>query len=116
MFNSGWTYHVILKSISCNKYETFQIIAKHKQNIIMNWVTIPELIFCDIMMKVGLDSIETLHRCRQVCKTWNETILEEIWGNQSRKRMMKMRIEEIWDCSWMFPSDDVISHAKWLGR
>ena len=48
-----------LKSSSCNKYETFQIIAKHKQNIIMDWVTLPELIFCDLMMKVGLDSIET---------------------------------------------------------
>ena len=81
----------------------------------MDWDTLPELIFCDIMMKVGLDSIETLHRCRQVCKTWNVTILDEIWGNQSRKRIIKMRIEEIWDCSWMFPSEDVISHAKWLG-
>ena len=82
----------------------------------LSWDTLPDLVVSEIMINVGLDSLVRLHGCRQVCKTWNETILEEIWGNQSRKRMMKMRIEEIWDCSWMFPSDDVISHAKWLGR
>ena len=44
----------------------------------MAWLTLPELIFSDIMIMVGLESIECLHRCRQVCKTWNEMIFEAL--------------------------------------
>jgi len=79
----------------------------------MAWVTLPDLIFSDIMMKVGLESLENLHRCRQVCRTWNDMILSDIWENQSKKRIMKERIERSWEPG-MFPSDEEISHAKWL--
>ena len=87
----------------------------------MSWLTLPDLIFSDIMMMVGLESLESLHRCRQVCKTWNERILRDIWESQSKKRIMKKKIERSWsswDWNWepgMFPSDEDISHAKWLG-
>ena len=75
---------------------------------------LPELIFRDIMMMVGLESLESLHRCRQVCKTWNEVILRYIWENQSKKQMMNERIERNWGPD-MLPSDEDISHARWLG-
>ena len=84
------------------------------QNI-MAWVSIPELIFSDIMMIVGLENLESLHRCRQVCKTWNEMILRDIWERQNKKGIMKERIEKTWG-SGMLPSDEEISHAKWLGN
>ena len=48
------------------------------------------------MMLVGLESLESLHRCRQVCKTWNEMILRDIWESESNKRIMKERIEKNW--------------------
>ena len=48
---------------------------------------LPELIFRDIMMMVGLESLESLHRCRQVCKTWNEVILRYIWESKSKKQI-----------------------------
>ena len=94
---SYWT-----ASIGHGLNETFQKV--------MAWVTLPDLIFSDIMMMVGLES---LHRCRQVCKTWNEMILRDI-------RKMKERIEKNWDPkNWRrrgkFPTDKEISHAKWLG-
>ena len=79
----------------------------------MAWVTLPDLIFGDIMMMVGLNSLESLHRCRQVCTTWNEMILRDIWESQNKKMIMKKRIGRSWD--GMFPSDEDISHAKWLG-
>ena len=44
----------------------------------MAFHTLPALIFSDIMMMVGLESLNNLHRCRQVCKTWNELILQVI--------------------------------------
>ena len=80
----------------------------------MSWITLPEPLFSDIMMMVGLESLESLHRCRQVCKTWNERILRDVWESQSRKRIMKERIERNWGPG-MLPSDEEISHAKWLG-
>ena len=79
----------------------------------MAWVTLPDLIFGDIMMMVGLNSLESLHRCRQVCTTWNEMILRDIWESQNKKMIMKKRIGRSWD--GMFPSDEDIYHAKWLG-
>ena len=85
--------------VSCN-FETNNNIMDVRhfsfQNINMDLVTLPELIFSDIMLMVGLESLESLHRCRQVCRTWNEMILKDIWENQSRKKIMKMSIEKNW--------------------
>ena len=46
--------------------------------------------------------------------TWNETILRDIWESQSKKKIMKERIEKNWGPG-MLPTDEEISHAKWLG-
>ena len=35
----------------------------------------PDVIFFDIVMMVGLESLDTLHTCRQVCRSWNEMIV-----------------------------------------
>ena len=74
--------------------------------------------FSDIMMMmVGLKSLESLHRCRQVCKTWNEMILRDIWESQSKKKIMKERVDKIWAPNMLpFPSDEDISHGRWLGN
>ena len=80
----------------------------------MAWLKLPDLIFSDIMMTVSLDSLECLHRCRQVCSQWNEMILDDIWENQSKKKIMKERFERSWGPD-MFPTDEEISHAKRLG-
>merc|ERR1712074_279975 len=64
---------------------------------------------------VGLGSLESLHICRQVCRKWNESIMVNIWGNPSKKKVMKEKIEKSWAPEiGMFPSDEEISHAKWL--
>ena len=80
----------------------------------MDWLLLPELIFSDIMLMVGLESLESLHRCRQVCSEWNEKILHDIWENQRKKKIMKEKIERSWGPE-MLPSDEEISHARWLG-
>ena len=74
-----------------------------------------DLIFQKIMMMVGLDSLESLHRCRQVCTVWNTMIMQNIWKRQSKRNIIKMRIERNW-APGMLPSDEDISHAKWLGN
>ena len=73
-------------------------------------------IFQEIMMMVGLSSLESLHRCRQVCSAWNAMIMENIWENQNKRNIMKKRTEKIWSSHNMLPSKEEISHAKWLGR
>ncbi len=74
-----------------------------------------DLIFQKIMMMVGLDSLESLHRCRQVCTAWNTMIMQKIWESPSKRNIIKMRIERIWGPE-MLPSDEDIAHAKWLGN
>ena len=74
-----------------------------------------DLIFEKIMMMVGLDSLESLHRCEQVCTAWDEMIMKNIWERQSQRNIIKIRIERNW-APGMLPSDEDISHAKWLGN
>ena len=73
------------------------------------------LIFEKIMMTVCLSSLESLHRCRQVCRTWNVMIMENIWGSPSKRNLIKTKIEKHW-APGMLPNDEEISHAKWLGK
>ena len=74
---------------------------------------LPEMIFSEIMIMVGIESLDSLHRCR----AWNEMILREIWESQSKKKIMKEKIEKNWgDGYGKFPSDEDIRHAKWLGE
>ena len=70
-------------------------------------------IFQEIMMMVGLSSLESLHRCRQVCSAWNDMILGNIWESPGKRNVIKKRIEKRWDLK--LPSPEEISHAKWLG-
>ena len=82
-----------------------------------DWSMLPVIIFTEVMMKIVLESFESLHRCRQVCKAWNERIMTNIWDNATKKEIIKARIEKIWDpATQIFPSDEQIAHAKWLGR
>ena len=84
----------------------------------MAWVELPDPIFRDIMLMVGLESIESLHRCRQVCSTWNEKILRHIWESEKKKKKMKRSFVIKWGIKWykVFPSNEMISHARWLGN
>ena len=80
-----------------------------------------DLIFGKIMMMVGLDSLESLHRCEQVCTTWNAMIMKDIWESPKKRIIFKMRIEGI-ERKWSsmnhrkVPSEEDISHVKWLGK
>ena len=80
----------------------------------MAWLTLPDELYSDIMMRVGLKSLDDLHRCRQVCKPWNELILSLIWRSEGSKSIMKQRIEKNWSPG-MLPTNEEISRAKWLG-
>ena len=79
-----------------------------------DWSRLPDLALADIMFMVGLESLESLHRCRQVCRTWNEKIMENIWGNNKNRKIITVKIAKNWGPR-MFPSNEEISHAKWLG-
>ena len=74
-----------------------------------------DLIFAKIMMTVVLNSLDSLHRCRQVCRTWNDMIMENIWGRPSRRNIIKMRTEKHW-APGLLPNNEEISHANWLGK
>ena len=53
-----------------------------------DWQNIPEIIFGDIMMMLGMDKLEDIPKCSQVCRSWNMMISLEtkhkkdtIWRN-----------------------------------
>ena len=77
-----------------------------------------DLIFGKVMMMVGLDSLESLYRCKQVCTTWNAMIMKNIWESPSKSFIFKMRIERKWSSlnHRKVPSEEEISHVKWLGK
>ena len=87
-----------------------------------------DLIFGRIMMMIGLDSLESLHRCRQVCRAWNAMIMQNIWDNPGKRNFIVKIIEKKWGLEWddeynltplnyeMLPNKDEISHVKWLGN
>ena len=78
---------------------------------------LPDIIFTKVMLKIVLESFESLHRCRQVCKSWNLRIMSNIWENSKNKEIIKIRVVEIiWGSAHIFPSDKELSHVKWLGR
>ena len=44
--------------------------------IMASWKNLPDVVFCDIIMMIGLNSLEDLHRCRQVSQRWNMMIAQ----------------------------------------
>ena len=80
----------------------------------MDLLTLPEPIFRDIIVMVGLESPERLLRAMKVCSQWNEKIMRDIWEIPSKKQIMKERFERSWGPD-MLPTDKEISHAKRLG-
>ena len=84
-----------------------------------NWLLLSHpVIFEKIMLMIGLDSLESLDNCRQVCKTWNAMIMNKIWENPTKKwgTIIQRRIERICNDQNYYPSDDKISQAKLLGK
>ena len=77
-----------------------------------------DLIFGKIMMMVGLDSLESLYTCEQVCTAWNAMIMKNIWESPAKRIIFKTRIESKWSSMnhRKLPSEEGISHVKWLGK
>ena len=84
-------------------------------SLVRNGLLFPVEILSEIWLMVGLESLESLHRCRLVCQTWNELIMSHIWENTRTKNMIASRIQRNW-APGMLPSNDEISQARWLGK
>ena len=62
-----------------------------------DWSNLPALLFCDVMMRVGLESLDDLHQCRQVCSSWNKAILDNIWRSPRQRRKLEAKLEQCWE-------------------
>lgn len=81
--------------------------------------TLPDHIFEEIMLMIGLESLENLDTCRQVCKEWNQRIMKKLRAirdhpNEKWGTILRNRIEKCWGPG-NYPSDRIIMHAKTLG-
>ncbi len=82
-----------------------------------NWLMLSHPgIFEKIMLMIGLDSLESLDSCRQVCRSWNTMIMNKIWENPTKRwgTIIQRRVERSWER--IFPSNDKIYQAKLLGK
>ena len=67
------------------------------------WQNLPDVIFGDIMMMMGLNSLEVLHRCRQVCQSWNVRIFEMTkYKKDKLRRQADSQAAQIRD-KWVLP-------------
>ena len=86
------------------------------------WKNLPDhIVGSDIMIMLGMNNLEDLHRCRQVCRSWN-LMIEKI--TKQKKDTMKTRVEileaEIKSCPYMRILPPVttavsLAHHKLLG-
>ena len=61
-----------------------------------DWLRLPALVQTDLMMKIGLSSLQDLHICRQVCQAWNDEIVKNVWGNASNRNKLENNVKECW--------------------
>ena len=77
------------------------------------WNNLPDVVFGDIMMMVGLENIGNLNQCRQVCRSWNKMIA----SNKKLKNISSAeRIRDLFTDEQYFPSNKDIVRAKKLGK
>ena len=77
-----------------------------------NWNNMPSEILSDILMKVGLVSMDDLRKCRKVCQNWNRVISEMTKHQVDLLRRNEAEyVRLLWEvCRWL-PSYEEISRA-----
>ena len=91
-----------------------------KSSVNQNWSeALPDHIFEEIMLMIGLQSLENLDTCRLVCKKWNIIIMKKLRAIRDHpiekwRAVLEKRIEKCWGPG-NYPSDNMISHARTLG-
>ena len=118
-FNKCTYFSVHLKDNILCLVEFIDSVSDMASSGTQDWLMLSHpVIFEKIMLIVGLDSLESLDNCRQVCKTWNTMIMNKIWKNPTKKwgTIIQRRIERSWDDEHYYPSDKKISQAKLLGK
>ena len=117
MLCAGWYFFIPNKNdILCHN-QFIDSVPEMASSDSQDWLMLRHPgIFEKIMLMIGLDSIESLDICRQVCRAWNTMILNLIWENPTKKwgTIIQRRIEKCWEN--LFPSGEKISHAKYLGK
>ena len=58
-----------------------------------SWQNLPDLILSDIMLMVGVENIEDLHKCRQVCRNWKVMIYQMTRGKKDTIRRKAISLE-----------------------
>ena len=56
------------------------------------WQNFPDLVFSDLMLMVGLESIHNIQKCREVCHSWNMRILHI---TKQKKDVIKREAESL---------------------
>ena len=75
----------------------------------VNWLNLPDVIFCEIVTKISRESLTTLRTCTEVCSMWEEKIMNSMTFKNIRDNIEKALGDE-------FLSDEEITYAIWLSK
>ena len=80
----------------------------YSSSMSIGWQKLPDIIFGDIMMMVGLKSCEDMHKCRRVSQSWSEMIslMTKFKKDPIRKKAENLAAE-IRD-NWMWPHAPIL--------
>ena len=81
------------------KYHAFMLSEKKRMMPASKFNLLPPEIFDHIMFLLGCDSNESLETCRQVCREWNQKIMNSLWEKPTKKwgAIIGRRFEKSWD-------------------
>ena len=83
----------------------------------VDWSLLPEPIFDEIMLIIGLESPESLDICKQVCQAWRKRIMRNLWDSPTKKwgPIIERRIKKRCWGPKNLPSDELLTYVKLLG-
>ena len=58
----------------------------------LSWQNLPDLIYSDIMVMLGLNSFTDLHKCRKVCRIWNQITSQM---SKNKKATIRTKVESL---------------------
>ena len=104
-------------SVASSLYIAIALVSRMTSSPNFDWSLLPDPIFDEIMLIIGLESPDSLDICKQVCKAWRKGIMRNLWDSPSKRwrPVIERRMEKSCLSNEKFPSDEKMAYAKLLG-
>ena len=99
------------RTFGVEKRERVKLLCKRpRKKSVGKWNSLPSVVFENILLFLAQQNVEDVHRCRAVCKAWNDNIKNE-FCKPSRRGVIRERLNFNWR-EGSYPSRHEILQAK----